>query len=226
MAQSALDYLMNLVGPSQAEAAPWSEVGPILRALHRKYRRPMPDIKGMQALERLTESYPSVRNMPLHTTESDRGSFIRNEYKSLEDFLQGNITPYEGIFLTELFGGRPLVSSPALSYGHEGIHAFSGGSSQLPYFYNLSPYNWKHMSRAATEGLAEGASHGMLGKYNENVYAPYFRTFVNKGEPEILQRYLNAGELGVELGESLRRGNTPNQANIIEQLFNIMRGNY
>jgi hypothetical protein len=62
-----------------------------------------------------------------------------------------------------------------------------------------------------------------MGKYNKNVLAPYWQDY-KKQFPDLKDAYLKPGYLGVDVGESIRGGNVPNQQNIIEELISILKG--
>jgi hypothetical protein len=175
-----------------------------------------------KALEALTESYPSVKAANLQYGVED--AYGIKELRSLQEHLAGQKPGYILLTDPQNYTNHPLekvLSSPAISYAHEGGHALTGGSSDIA--------NWSKIPlmegypKAGVEGFAEGFSHALMGKYNKNVLAPYWQDY-KKQFPDLKDAYLKPGYLGVDVGESIRGGNVPNQQNIIEELISILKG--
>jgi hypothetical protein len=230
---------MDLVGlgSGQAEAAPWVDVAKILRRLGPQYYRALSKA-DKKALEVLTERYPAVRGVDV---ESVRGTAIEDLLKT-SSWQPPFMAPTMGEWVEQLptdykyrnYGTiklKPMyydsIADPAMEYGHEASHVFSG-----PLFDWAAPLRKDRVlgaqvdrpPRATMEGFAEGASHGLLNRYNTGYSgAPYWKSNY-KNSPNILREpYLKAGRLGVDVGQALRGGENVNQREIIDLLMSIVK---
>lgn len=224
--QGAMMDLVNPVG------AAWESTWPLLKRLSRSHFGDLIS-KDKRALETLTEMFPSVKNSILQ--EGTRDIFSAPILRNLDRTVQGEVPGTISISKPKNYNSvfERLLSGPPMAYAHEASHAVSGNSSDLGFWAGLvnsvkqrwKDYIGKEVSDAAVEGFAEGSSHAMMDRFNELVYAPYWNRLYK--HTELLQKpYLDAGELGVDFGNSIRAGNPMDQRSTIDQLVDIITKHY
>ena len=195
-------------------AALWKRTEPFLKKLSPEHFASLSK-SDKRALETLTESYPSVRNSSLITGLEDA---FRDQYKNLPEQLIG-AKPGEITLTYPKYYTHPLekkLSSPAISYAHEGAHAFTGGSGNLAGWTS----DLDEFARPSVEGFAEGFSHALLNKFNKDVLAPYWWEY--RAKPGFKDVYTASGYHGVDVANSIKGGNIPDQRDAIQELMNIL----
>lgn len=219
-----------------APAASWQETFSKVGSLANRFRNAVPDRKALEALEAMTENYPSITKAKLDIGQSSLSSHytqnVRDVYSS-NMFAEGL---YPGKIVVNIphmvEGGSipnwmyPLERTPWLSYAHEGPlgHALTSGSLDIQHWLRTEAgvaNPMKEHARAAIEGFAEGGSHGILNKYNKDVFAPYWGSY--KGIQPLEDIYTTAGSMGVDVGDMTRRGSLPNQREVISNLLSIIK---
>ena len=233
--ESPKEALVGGIAGLQPGMASWQETFSKVGSLSNRLRNAVPDRKALEALEALTESMPSVRNAELNIGQSSLGSSytqnMRDIYNS-HQFAQGLFPGTIEINVPHFIDGElstwqyPLERSPWLSYAHEGPlgHALTSGSLDIRQWMRTQggmANPMKAHARAAIEGFAEGGSHGVLDKYNKNVFAPYWGEY--KGQQPLEDIYTTAGALGVDVGNMARRGFLPDQEDVIDTLLRILK---
>lgn len=226
-----LDAIGDLLGPAQAEAAPFPQVMKALLSLGSKGFNK----KTAQAMELLTEGYPSVQRAPLVVQPLVKGKShyfpqslpgLENKVSNLpskEEFIQG-VAP--GI-ITLTGPSAKYKFPPEYTYSHEGGHAVSGGFSNLMRWLKneglqLSDLDTHSAMRAAPEGFAEAIGNMLLGRYGNEAFTSYWPAMYKATKNPA---YLQAGTLGREVGETLREGKLFPQDQLLDAMIEIVKRN-
>lgn len=196
----------DLLGPAQAEAAPWPEVLKLLTKAAPQEIKAL-DKGSLAALERLTEAYPSVKGTRLGQSEFSRWH-PPGITGDVSDWVRGK---HPGGY------GDIFVTTP-LDYAHEGSHAFGGPLHN----WAFAGLGMGGQPRAVLEGFAEGSSHGLLDRFGKLADAPYWRESYKAAEPRLQQPYLKAGTLCRDVGSDIRSGKTIDQESVINELLQLI----
>lgn len=238
MPQTGFEKLLELANPlpKPAEAAPWPEVFKALMKLAPQEARGM-NMATMKALERLTEEYPAVQKAVLTTSPgrtfwSPPFQVAKGKWGSgMNPYGYGdiNIAPYT--WRENLYRKMGQSVDPkALDYSHEASHALGGEpiASNVDLIHAVTkagiPYHHIPIG-ASSEGFAEGLSNTLLDMYNKNARVNYYQDF-KYGPPSmnaLMKYYLRGGELGADVGSTIRGGGRVDPQSISDALFDILK---
>lgn len=222
-----IDAIGDMLGPKQAEAAPWKDVVKLLTKLKPIEMKAL-DKTSLRAMEHLTERFPAVKRVPVDIAEQYPTPYSVFQspatWPSIEQWVTGKVP-----FGVRRFGRiklNPAAESVAMDYAHEAGHAFAGPTEDwvrkeatiLPARVNKF---WTP-DIAGSEGFAEGISNALLNRFGKSADT-YYWPRVYKEAPTWLQKpYNEAGYLGRDVGSDLRKGKSVDQQSMIEELIKII----